>query len=269
MMNGLYLYCIRNSGGKNIRAHGIDGEPTVFTVSYKKIEAVVSEIDIEKMNSREIAKRAKEDIDWIIEHAARHEKVIKATMESDKSKTKSYKLNTVIPMKFGMIFTHPQNLEDVLRKEYHKFKNLLAHFAEKQEWGVKIYIKELALKEKLKSSEKKVQARIQQTKNLARGADYFGELEVKEVIDNIMQKKTGELSKKFFKFLGTFALESQQNKILDGELAGHKESMVLNGAYLVREDRVSDFIKGAKELQKLNPEFIFEYTGPWPPYNFV
>jgi hypothetical protein len=262
-MKGLYLYCIRNNNGKGLQMIGIDGKSKAMGIPYKNIEAIVSSVDLKEYGSKELARRAKEDLKWIIKNAKKHEKVIEHAMKV------SGKIVPIIPMKFGMIFEKPQNLEDVLRKEYQKFKNLLARFARKQEWSVKIYAKESVLKEKLKSSEKKVQARIKQTKNLPRGADYFGELEVNKALDNVMQKKTGELSKKFFKLLGAFALESRQNKILAGELAGHKESMVVNSAYLVHEGKVRDFVKEAKELQKLNPEFIFEYTGPWPPYNFV
>jgi hypothetical protein len=53
------------------------------------------------------------------------------------------------------------------------------------------------------------------------------------------------------------------------EFSGHTEPMILNSAYFVSQGKTRNFIKQAKSLQKLNPEFIFEYTGPWPPYNFV
>jgi hypothetical protein len=268
-MKGLYLYCVRNKGGKNIRAHGIDGGANVFTIPYKEIEAVVSGVDLKKMNSREVSQRAREDIDWIIKHATKHEKVIESAMGNSGLKAKSHRLNAVVPMKFGTIFEKPQNLEDTLRKEYQKFRKLLTNLTGKQEWGVKVYAKESVLKEKLKSSEKKVQTQIKRAKSLPRGTDYFGELEVKKELGNIMQKKMSELSKKFFKILSSFALESRQNKILAGEFAGHAELMVLNSAYLVPEDQVDKLILETKNLQKLNPEFIFEYTGPWPAYNFI
>jgi hypothetical protein len=267
-MNGIYLYCVRQFSNSELKVKGISGLK-VFTIPYKDIEAVVSTIDVRAINTKEVARKAKEDLNWIITQSKIHEKIVERAMGIVNHKSEIINLKSVIPMKFGMIFEKPQNLEDILRKEYQKFKNLLARFTGKQEWSVKIYAKEPALKEKLKLSEKKVQTRIKQTKNLPRGADYFGELEVNKALDNVMQKKTGELSKKFFKLLGAFALESRQNKILAGELAGHKEPMVANCAYLIHEDKVRDFVKEAKELQKLNPEFIFEYTGPWPPYNFV
>jgi hypothetical protein len=268
-MKGLYLYCIRpHSVAKSHKLkaglRGIDNKSKVTGIPYKDIEAIVSAVDLKEYNSKELAQHAKEDIGWIIKNAKRHENVVEAAMGI---KSKDRKFNTIIPMKFGMIFEKPQNLEDILKKEYQKFKKLLARLTGKQEWSVKVYAKELALREKLKSSEKKVQKQIKRAKALPRGADYFGELEVKKELSNVMQKKIDELNRKFFKSLS--ALESCRNKNLAEEFAGHKEPMILNSAYFISEDDVDGFINEAQELQKANPEFIFEYTGPWPPYNFV
>jgi len=244
-MKGLYLYCIRNKDGKGLEAKGIDGKSKAMSIPYKDIEAIVSAVDLKEYSSKELARRAKEDLKWIIKHAQKHEKVIEHAM-----KIKG-KIIPIIPMKFGTIFEKPQNLEDILKKEYQKFKKLLSSLTGKQEWSVKVYAKEPALEKKLRSSERHVRTRIKQVKNLPRGADYFGELEVKKELDNVMQKKTDELSKKFFKSLGAFALESRQNKVLAKEFAGHKEPMILNGAYLVSEGRMRDFVKEAKNLQSV------------------
>lgn len=48
-----------------------------------------------------------------------------------------------------------------------------------------------------------------------------------------------------------------------------KGHSVLSGAFLVnRADWVS-FVEYADELDADNPEFLFDLTGPWPPYDFV
>jgi hypothetical protein len=290
-MKGIYLYGIRKNTGKGLQVLGIDGKSKATSIPYKDIEAIVSVVDLKEYGSQELAKRAKEDLKWIIKHAKKHEKVIEHAMKQKGN------IVPIIPMKFGLIFEKPQNLEDILHKEYQKFKKLLAQFTGKQEWSVKVYAKESALKEKLQSSEKKLQTRIKQTKTLPRGADYFGELEVTKVLDTVMQKKTDELSKKFFKMLGALAFKSKQNKPLafssrelrvatrvgkkekagrgvrgknlSQKLVGREEPMVLNSAYLVPERTVPTFVQKAQNLQRSHPEFIFEYTGPWPPYNFV
>lgn len=236
-----------------------------FTVSipHKEIEAIVSNVDLKEYGSKALAKKAKEDVKWIIKHAQKHEKVIEHAMKN------RGKIAPIIPMKFGTIFEKPQGLENILKKDYQKFRKTLKNLDGKQEWSVKVYVKESPLQEKLKSSEKKIKARVKQAKELPRGADYFGELEVEKELGGLMQKKIGELVNAFFKALGAIAFEADKNKVLSQELRGRKEPMVLNSAYLIAGAKVRDFIEKVKELQKSNPEFIFEHTGPWPPYNFV
>ena len=66
------------------------------------------------------------------------------------------------------------------------------------------------------------------------------------------------------------SIASVKNKILEKELTGRQEPMVLNVAYLIPEEKIEDF---DKEAQRLNQEiqangFYLECSGPWPAYNF-
>jgi hypothetical protein len=56
------------------------------------------------------------------------------------------------------------------------------------------------------------------------------------------------------------------------ELSGHSGEMVLNGAYLVDDERLDGFGTVIDELGRQyggDKGLTFELTGPWPPYNFV
>jgi hypothetical protein len=261
-MKGIYIYCIKNTGNSKSQMKGIDGLSRVMSIPYKDIEAVVSMVDLKIYGSKALAKKAKEDIKWIVKYAQKHEKIIEHAMGHNK-------LETVIPMKFGTIFEKDESLKNILKKEYNKFKKILNNFNGKQEWSVKVYAKEALIKSKLKSSEKKLKASVKQAKALPRGSDYFGELEVEKELDDMIHKRIDKLSNIFFRDFSARAVKSQKNKNLTSDLRGRKEAMILNSAYLIDEGMISGFIKEAKALQKINPEFIFEYTGPWPPYNFI
>jgi hypothetical protein len=47
--------------------------------------------------------------------------------------------------------------------------------------------------------------------------------------------------------------------------------MVLNAAFLVAPDRLSDFQRELTDIvEREQPNgFRFDFTGPWPPYHFV
>jgi len=259
-MKGLYLYCIRNlANAGRFKTKGIDGKSRVFPIAYQDLEAIVSEVDLKEFGSKEIAKRAKEDIKWIIKHAERHEKVIEEAM----------RLDVVIPMKFGTIFKDKKNLEQILQKNSKEFKNILKKLDGKEEWGVKAYVDEKKLSDELKNKDRAVKAKIEGVKKLPQGADYFQELEVEDLVGKIMRQEIDKQSKIFFKSLKLGVCDTRENKILAKEFAGRSNPMVLNGAYLIHKKSVKDFRKKVDELKSRNPAFIFECTGPWPPYNFV
>ena len=51
------------------------------------------------------------------------------------------------------------------------------------------------------------------------------------------------------------------------ELSGRREPMLLNAAYLVRNDQQPEFVAAADDHADGGLEVVV--TGPWPPYNFV
>jgi hypothetical protein len=260
-MKGIYIYCIRwrGKGGH-------------FNIAYKDIEAVVREVDLEKFSSEEIAKRAKEDIGWITDQAKAHEKIIERAMKRKQSAYGSTALRlygSVIPMKFGTIFKDKASLENTLKNNYRKFKNLLKKLEGREEWSVKIYIKEDKLKESLKKGNKKIRAQDNRRKSSATGIDYFEELEVEKMVDEALEKEAEKLASKIFNELSKISFTARKNNILPKEFVGKEEPMILNCAYLVEKKNLKSFDKKVQAIRRLYPECIVECTGPWPAYNFV
>jgi len=150
-----------------------------------------------------------------------------------------------------------------------KFKKILKSLDGKEEWSVKIYVNEKKLKDEIKNRNKTLKKELKNAKKLPKGADYFKELEVEEKVNRILLKEIEKYSKSFFKALKSLAESARENKILSKEFVGKDDSMILNSAYLVKKDNIKRFKKKLKELESSNESFIFECTGPWPPYNFV
>ncbi|WP_010596283.1 GvpL/GvpF family gas vesicle protein, partial [Rhodococcus sp. P14] len=51
--------------------------------------------------------------------------------------------------------------------------------------------------------------------------------------------------------------------------SGRRDWMVLNGTYLVDDDRADEFARAVEELRKEYRGIRLELTGPWPPYSFA
>ena len=55
------------------------------------------------------------------------------------------------------------------------------------------------------------------------------------------------------------------------EVTERKEEMILNSAFLIKNDNVENFMEAENALKEIFEEmgFFLDCTGPWPPYNFI
>ena len=256
-MKGLYLYGVCSS----VKTKKLPGK--VFRIPYQDIEAIVSEVSLKEFGSSEIQRRATEDLEWIKDKALIHEKVIETAMNSSDG--------LIIPMKFGAVFKNRKSLIDSLKKDYLKFKNLLRSLRGKEEQSVKIYLTPRLLESEIKKKSSIIQRKLKEIKSLPAGRQYFVEEEVNDIAKREVKKSINSYILLFLEGLKRLAEEVKENKILGKELTQRNDPMVFNGAFLVKKEKVDKF-RG--EIQKLQVEyekigFIFESSGPWPPYNFV
>lgn len=244
---------------------GIDKRTPVSLIVYSDLEAVMSEVPLKEFASEEIERRASEDLRWIKEKAELHEKIIEKAMGKKKK-------ISVIPMKFGTIFKTIEGLNSTLKKNYLKFKKILKRLKDKQEWSVKVYLRSPeALREEIKNRNPEVQSLQASLNSLPEGIAYFKEKEIEELINSKLKEILDTHKELFFSNLKKYAVSSNRGKILEKELTGHSYPMVLNAIFLVPGPRIGDFKNRLKELsQEAGPKgFYFEYSGPWPPYNFI
>lgn len=264
-MKGFYLYCIREKNDTKFSARGIDGGE-VFVIGYHDLEAVVSEVSLENFGSKEIQRRAQEDLKWIKEKAQAHEMVIEKAM-----KKKNGQVFPVVPMKFGTIFRTKEKLLESLKKHYSKFLTSLENLTGKQEWGVKVYLDRKSFISEVKKASPVVQEKEKEIAQLPEGTAYFMQKQIDEAVSKEADKALENYTESFFESIKKYTEAALRGKILEKELTGKTLPMVLNGIFLVLEGKLGDFVK---EIDKLNKDyktkgFVFESSGPWPAYNFV
>jgi len=266
-MEELYLYCIRErtEGAPAISTKGIDGKGEVFVFPYRELEAIVSNPS-EEFASEEIQQKAQEDMNWIKEKAIAHEEVIETAMKEDGN------VLSLIPMRFGTIFRDRASLEAALSKDYSTIKELLERVQGKQEWSVKVYLRDKKVfEQRIKETNQKIKEKEKEIASLPEGMAFFMEEELKEAISKEANRELNNIVDDLFEDTKRHAVESIKCKILEKALTGRQEPMVLNAAYLIPEGEIEDF---KKEVQDLNQAmqakgFYLEYSGPWPAYNFT
>jgi len=266
-MDGLYLYCLREKtkNSPTISSKGIDGDGEVFVLAYRQLEAVVSKVCFEEFGSDDIFKKAQEDLNWIKEKALAHEKIIEQAMRKDN------KVLSLIPMRFGTIFKNKARLEESLNKDYCKIQEVLERIQSKQEWSIKLYLKDKEKFEKMiKEKNEAIKKKEQELASLPEGIAFFMEEELRETIAEEVDKELSTTMDVLFEGLKKQSVDSVRNKVLEKELTGRFEPMVLNAAYLVSEEKVENFTEVVEDLkQEMQAQgFCLEYSGPWPGFNF-
>lgn len=265
-MTGIYIYCIREKNPSALfSAKGFDLQNKIYAIPYKEIEAVVSGVRLEEFNSEEIKIKAQENLNWITEKIMIHENAAEDAMK------KNGKVISIIPMKFGTIFADEKKLIETLDRHYAQFKTALDKLDGKEEWSVKVYLSDKSRFEKqIKSESKIINETERQIAELPEGMAYFQESELKEVISNESEKKLNQIKEDTFDKMKLYAEDAKQCKLLQKEITGRVEPMILNSSYLIKTERVNEFKQKAesknKELNSIG--LTLEFFGPWPPYYF-
>jgi len=266
MGKGFYLYCVRTKTAEPLEvAKTISGEGKVRVVLYEDIEAVVSEVDLNEFGSEEIQRKAEEDLNWIKEKAQIHEYVIEQAMRVGPN------LISVIPMKFGTIFKTEEGLKDCFRKEYQQFKDSLEKLKGKQEWGVKVYLKESVFRKTIEDKNEIVLAKKKEIESLPKGMAFFAQKQIDEIVGQEKDKELDRIAEEIYESLGPLAFSKNKDKFLEKDFTGRPEEMVLNAFYLIEESKLNSFQKRVEELkEKYNSlGFEVEVSGPWPSYHFA
>src|SRR6185369_11052309 len=82
------------------------------------------------------------------------------------------------------------------------------------------------------------------------------------VVDDELVRRSDECMAEVLRRLRDVCVASRTNETVG-------DRMFLNAAFLVQRSREAAFDKCVQALAKDFDEFTFQFTGPWPPYNFV
>jgi hypothetical protein len=242
MTQAKYFYCIINSNEeKNFGPFGIGGHgDEVFTIPYKDISAVVSNISLKELIPDE-------------KNALTHMDVIQRVMKEQ----------TVLPLKFGTIFKDIQGIEYCLTKIYTQAKLELLDMENKIEVGVRVSWSPESAVEFVKNNNEKIKVMKKKIQDAAKGKAYLLNAKMEQMINDDINKRSELFSREIYSHLKKFSIKS-----IESRLVGY---IILNAAFLILRDSIDDF---KEQVDLIKPQWEekgleISFTGPWPPYNFT
>lgn len=247
---GTYLYAVAldhdaaPSEGSLEGLAGVAGGP-VRVISHAGLVAYVSAVPLTEFGEEPL-RQSLEDLDWLGETARAHHRVVEAVAAEAPT----------APARLVTVYSGETQIRDLLAQRRDDFVEVLSRIAGRQEWGVKVYA----------------------TPSVAPPADEpatqsspgMAYLKKRQAGLRTREKAWGQAvarAERIHDVLSPVAVASRRHRAQDPQLTGREGWMVLNGAYLVDEDRTEEF---GQVVEGLRGEGIdVELTGPWAPYSFT
>jgi hypothetical protein len=250
---GLWLYGVTARGeAPDIEGVADPHRPRAITAA--GLTAMVSTVPLGDFGEQGL-KRNLNDVQWLEQVARAHERVLDSALEEA----------PLIPMRLCTIYRTEEQIQALLAERREQFTEALAALEGRGEWGVKVT-----------ADRERAAARLRERDDEHRaagvGGSYLGrkqqELRLRDEVDAALDAAVQESHAR----LEEWAVASQLLPPQRSELSGRSGEMVLNGAYLVDDERLDGFRTVIAELGRQyggDKGLAFELTGPWPPYNFV
>jgi hypothetical protein len=237
---GRYVYCIiRASQPLKFGAIGMDEQwADVYTINYKDMAAVVSDVPIAPLDSTR-------------ENVLAHERVNETVMRD----------HTVIPMSFGTIFKTREDIVELLRSAYDAFADVLNKMQDKLEFGLKVLWDRDEMVRAIEAEDEDIH-RLKTEISSQKGSTYFARMQYGRLIDAALQQRSERYVAEFLQRLRDVSVASRVNRAIG-------DKMIMNAAFLVQRDQEQAFDRRIKDVASQFDKLTFKYTGPWPPYNFV
>lgn len=228
------------------RLTGVDGED-VRMVTTGAVTAVVGSVRLDRFGEETLRRRLN-DLDQLEEIARAHHRIIEFVGHAQ----------PVLPARLATVYADDSGVVAMLERGRESLESALASVTGREEWGVKIYRRSDPSADSPSSSES---APIS-------GREYLRLRKAAVTAKQATIESAMRAAEEAHRMLATVAVDVRQHRPQHKQLSGDPRPMVLNGAYLVEQERAADFIRTVDELASQYPQLALTLTGPWPPYSF-
>lgn len=230
---------------------GVGGAP-VRHVVHRELVAFVSRVPAAEFGHEPLRGHL-EDLDWLSGTARAHNAVIEAVGARA----------PVVPARLATLCSDEDRVRELLDQRHEHISATLRMLAGRSEWGVKAYGDRDTLAGQV------VGARTTTQPGTGAGAAYLARRRAQLSTEDAVARAGQELAQRIHAELLDVAVAGRQNPPQAPHLSGTRAWMVLNGTYLVDNERAYEFRDAVAALDAEHTGVRLELTGPWPAYSFT
>ena len=301
---GIYTYCLtRTRVSFPHTIMGIDGIHGVYLAEQDGIFAILSDVSLKEYSEAALDKHIT-DMAWLVPRAKRHEEVIEFVMTHatlnqhvisnsplspltipppvpltegekggggvllSKKDISTGQHTPVVPLRFCTIYKNQEGLFETIMPHKEQIINFLDYTADKTEWSVKVFC-DKTIFVKYFDKDKEPSATTAQT-SLLPGEAYLLAKKMRKIKEENFKQDLQMYLKDIDFTLSQFAESYRHLQCTDKSIHGRPLDMVMNTAFLVEQQTFNMFKDTLDMLAEKyrNEGLAFEFSGPWPPYNF-
>lgn len=221
--------------------------------------ALVSRLPASRYASH-LIEDASGDVSWLSPRALAHDRVLTWAQEH----------GGVIPLPMFTLFGSGDALTRSLEERAQGIERVFRRVAGADEFGVRIHRRHDQMLAAIDRLDPELDGLRREAAGAPPGQRYLLERKIDERAKTSVRSVSQRLAREVYDGLRSIAREAIARP-LTPDASRTDVTLVLNGAFLVDRPKVDEFraAVGAR-IRELEPNGLaFDFTGPWPPYNFV
>lgn len=256
----LYVYGVVGPAFDAARApSGLDDAP-VEVLSGPSFGALLSRVSADRYAPAVIEQRSGE-MEWVTPRAMAHDRVMTWAQEH----------GGIVPMPMFSMWSGDRAALDALAAREPELRATFGRVANADEFGLRVHRNDEQMLAVIHELDPGIAELRREADAATPGQRYLVERKIAERSKQAIRAASQRLAKEAWAALQPLAREAVLRPLTPSSSAPPDVTLVLNAAFLVERTRLDAF-RAELALHVKNAERVgltFDFTGPWPPYNFV
>ncbi len=256
-----YLYGIAKESDVRSRLPlailGVDGATLVGAISYGELSALVSAVPLADFEAERVRSLAQDDT-WLGQVASEHERVVEGLQQ---------RLG-IVPARLFSVYASDDDILAALAESQSSILRILQRLEGCDEFEVRLTFDRTLLRKSLSRSVPQIAQLLEKRASSSAGRAYLVDRQIATLLKRHVEDTIAGVSDQAYAELRSLAVaggELSPLRLTDGEAT----LAILRRTFLVRRAQQGAFLEMVERIGQLRPEIKVEYSGPWPPYNFV
>jgi hypothetical protein len=256
----LYVYGVVRDGFDTARAPAGLDDTSIGLARAGAIAALVSRLPESGYSARVIEENSGE-VAWVSPRAMAHDRVLTWAQEH----------GGVIPLPMFSLWENDASLAKSLAGQTSELAQVFERVSGADEFGLRVHRRDAVMLESIDDLDSEMARLRKEAQAASPGQRYLLERKFADRGKQAVRTASHRMAKQIFDELAAVARDALARPLTPEAGRTPDATLVLNGAFLVDRKRLDDFraAVGAHVRDYQPRGLAFDFTGPWPPYNFV